>query len=356
MGNLTKNKKYWISLLKFISIFGVFLGHYFGLIKYSNSIDILNSRVEKFIKYFNVLFNESFYMLIFCFISGYLVYNYIDRINSIITLIKTILLRYLRLLFPLLLCTVFIYSTYSFFGINSSILSNIFKNKWIEGNSDFGFVSLFISCFRTIIVSDSTLASPLWMLSYIYRTNLLIYTYVYILTKNNNRLITISSLLLFVMISVLFNGKSIGLIMWVGFLYAMFEKKISSILLNLSINHSVCIIIILLFYDIISVFRDMSFIRLLSATYITILFSKIELSDSIKLLKKDFSYIFYIIHFPFIVSFAGFIIKKTNIDNIYINIFLPLLPTLCLCILFSILIDYIYNMLFYILKYKVFKI
>ena len=172
-------KKYWIAILKLISMLGVFLGHYFGLIKYSDSNVVINSNIGRFIKYFNVLFNENFYMLIFCFISGYLAYNYIDRITSLIILIKKVILRYLRFLLPLILCSFYIYIIYNCFGINTNVLRNTFENNWINGNYEKDLAILLVSCFKTIIISNYTIASPLWMLAYIYRTNVLIYIYIY---------------------------------------------------------------------------------------------------------------------------------------------------------------------------------
>lgn len=344
MGKISDNRKNWIILLKSISMLGVFLGHYFGLIKYSNSIEIINSNIGVFVKYFNVLFNEKFYMLAFCFISGYLSYNYSDRIISFTILIKKVILRYIRLLLPLILCSIFIYMIYNVFGINSDILHNIFDNYWICGNYEQNLEILFVSCFKTIITSDSTIASPLWMLSYIYRTNIYIY-----ISHKSNKLLSICLLLFLVLLTVLFN-RSIGLIMWVGFLFAKNEKIFTDLVSKYNIECSVLAFIILIVYDIITIFMDMFLVRLFFATCIVIMFSKINMPNVVGLFKMDISYIYYIIHFPIIISFTGLLIANTSSNSILVNILYPLLPTICLCLLSSVLINYVYNKVLLIIK------
>ena len=159
-------------------------------------------------------------------------------------------------------------------------------------------------------------------------------------------------MLFLVVLTVLFNGRGIGLIMWVGFLFAEHEQIFTDIVFKYNFKCSIIVFILLITYDIIVIFMDLSLFRLLFATSIAIMFSKIRIPNVQELLKIDISYICYIIHFPIILSFTGFVISKASIHCVFENILYPLLPTLCLCLLSAELINHIYNNILLINKYK----
>ena len=352
MNNVTNNKKYWIDFLKLISMFGVFFGHYFGLIKYSTSNEILNSRIGIFVKYFNILFNENYYMLIFCFVSGYLAYNNINKITDFNSLCNKVLSRYLRFLFPLILCSFYIYILYLLFGNNSFYLSIVFKNEWIIYNNSYKLVDLILSCFKTILISDTTIASPLWMLSNIYRTNILIYVFLY-LKRKLNKILIILCLIILLIFTILFNGRSIGLIIWIGFFYAHIEDKIQKLFFNFKFNSLILIILCLVIYDIISIIKDYAFVRLFIVLITVILFSFINFNIRIHgLISKNITFIFYIIHSPIICTFTGYLFKTCAFNNNnYVLFLVTFLPTFVFCTLSSILIELVqYKFKIYLIK------
>ena len=351
MNNTTKRKTYWISLLKFISMLGIFSGHYFGIVKYSSSDVVLKSEVFFVIKYFNLFFNENLFMLFFCFISGYLAYNNSDRIITIMSLVKKVVIRYFRFWIPIALCTIYIYLINLFFGSNILVLSSVFKNNWITPNENYSPFVLFISSFKTIIISDSTIASPLWMLAYIYRTNILLYVYIYIKNKFNN-IISLITLGIFIFLTILLNGRSIGLIIWIGFFYAQFEKVIIN-----NIHKYKTIFIILssssfIIYDLVSIIRDYFVLRLAVAIIFVTCFSNINFKKKIEhLLLNDISFIFFIIHFPIICSLTGYIVKILNINDINKLSIFPFIPTLVFCLFSSLILNVLYSKIISIFKF-----
>lgn len=192
-----------INGLKGLACIMVMLGHFIGIYKYAESFPVNSKFLQLFDMFLNSKFSfiidESFWVILFFFVSGYLVS--ISKIPNIKTLFFKSFSRFLRLGLPVLLACAIIFTIQKTFGFYTSETLNILENSFIQKHylSDFSLWQVIKSPVDVLILGETAFCSPYWVLREMYITSLIVYLFSFLKNKlNSNIFIFIWGMILFV--------------------------------------------------------------------------------------------------------------------------------------------------------------
>lgn len=180
---MSKERILWLDGLKFCAALGILTGHYWcAFYRFCNVKPDLNTFIVMiFNKPLSFAMNGTYFILIFCIMSGYLARQ--KKINSLKELLITILKRYLRFALSLMTVYLFIYLLSRLFGFYTAEVGDALSNEWLSKYYRTG-ISL-----REVIIYAFSLSpamnGPLWTLKYIFIGTCIVYVYNYFYMKWN---------------------------------------------------------------------------------------------------------------------------------------------------------------------------
>lgn len=182
----TRQYKTYISSLKGFACFFVMIGHYAGLVKYSQDLSESFS-VFVFLEKFRLdfLYDESFWLQLFFVASGYLLA--MSSIRNIRGFMVKSLTRFLRLALPILIANCIIIGIYFLIGFKNSETNILFQNEWFQNaySTDLDFFLLLKSPIDTLLLSKCYFNSTYWVLRDMFLASMVIYAFLYVKDKIN---------------------------------------------------------------------------------------------------------------------------------------------------------------------------
>lgn len=196
--NNGSHKKY-INGLKGFACIMVMAGHYIGLYGYAEKFPAGNALTELLGRLLdsdlNFIINESFWVVLFFVVSGYLVS--MSNIRSIKPLVRKSIMRFLRLGLPVLFAYAIIFLIYKTIGFHNSETLEFFENSFIQKSytGEYTFWDVIKSPFDVLIMGKTSLNSPFWVLREMLITSVIIYflTWLKNRIKNENIFVIILS-------------------------------------------------------------------------------------------------------------------------------------------------------------------
>lgn len=183
-----KNYKEYINGLKGFACLIVMIGHFVGIYKYAEYFPIQVSILDMFFNSkFDFLFDETFWVILFFVVSGYLVA--MSQIKDIKQLLKKCIQRFVRLGLPVFFASCLIWIVQESIGFYTSETANLFVNTWIQRNylQEITFLDIVLAPVNVLIFNRVELNSPYWMLRDIFFSSILIYTLTYIKNHFENK-------------------------------------------------------------------------------------------------------------------------------------------------------------------------
>lgn len=181
-----------INGLKGFACIMVMLGHFIGIYKYAESFPVESKFLQLFDAFLesklNFIIDETFWVILFFFVSGYLVS--LSKIPDIKSLFFKSFSRFLRLGLPILLACVIIFIIQKSFGFYSSETLPIFENRIIQKDylKIFSLWQVIKSPVDILILGKYDFCSPYWCLREIYVTSLLVYLFSFLKNKIDSNL------------------------------------------------------------------------------------------------------------------------------------------------------------------------
>ena len=193
----------------------VMLGHYLGLYKYADHFPVDNVVTRIFDKLLesdlNFIVNESFWVILFFVVSGYLVA--MTKIQDIKIFIKKSSMRFLRLGIPILCSMLMVFALYKVVGFHTVDTIGLFDNSFVQGayNDNFKIIEALLSPINVLILGKVSLNSPFWVLREMFFTSLIIYflQFLYCKIKKNSIFLSIVGVVFFtsmILSNVVFAG------------------------------------------------------------------------------------------------------------------------------------------------------
>lgn len=191
------------------------LGHYLGLYKYADHFPVDNVVTRIFDKLLesdlNFIVNESFWVILFFVVSGYLVA--MTKIQDIKIFIKKSSMRFLRLGIPILCSMLMVFALYKVVGFHTVDTIGLFDNSFVQGayNDNFKIIEALLSPINVLILGKVSLNSPFWVLREMFFTSLIIYflQFLYCKIKKNSIFLSIVGVVFFtsmILSNVVFAG------------------------------------------------------------------------------------------------------------------------------------------------------
>ena len=217
MNNTIQKRDYknYISGLKGFACIMVMIGHYLGLYKYADHFPADNIVTRLFDKLLEsdlkFTVNESFWVILFFVVSGYLVA--MSKISDIKIFIKKSSMRFFRLGIPILCSMLIVWALYKVVGFHTVETIGLFDSSFVQGayNDSFKFTEVLLSPINVLIFKKVSLNSPFWVLREMLFTSLIIYflQFLHCKIKNNSIFLTIVGVVFFasmILSNVVFAG------------------------------------------------------------------------------------------------------------------------------------------------------
>ncbi len=223
----------------------VFLGHYLGIYKYAESffppfryIDYIQESS------FSFIIDEGFWLHLFFVVSGYLVYK--SKISDSKDLFTKIVSRFFRFLIPIFFVYIIIYAIYILIGFHSNETTFLFQCNWYQKlfyTDEYTVKDILLSPISTLILGNSQLNGPYWVLPMMFFSSSFIYLIKLIISifnsKHKDEITFVSSTFLILLSSAVFPIFSAHLI---GVLVSILDNKF--IRNKKFYTSSICIIIV----------------------------------------------------------------------------------------------------------------
>lgn len=319
----------------------VFVGHYLGIYKYSQSfcpsihiIDVVNGSV------FSFLIDEGFWVHLFFVISGYIAAK--QNISDISKLWSNVIKRFFRLAIPVFFSCLIIFLIYISIGFHNQDTSCLFVCTWYQQlfyNTDISIIDVLLSPYKVIILGDNTINGPYWVLPMMFISSSIIYliNYSSIKFKSSHleKIIILLEIIIIIAFAYVFPIMSAHMI---GKLASDYESSfdqnilfcsislvgiaIASLFLPARINESLCFAIIILLIPHINLIN--SFLSGITFQFF-----------------GNISWGIYSFHWPIIYSVGALSIlyfsRDNNLITAYVVSFLIVsLTTICFSIIFNI--------------------
>ncbi len=171
----------YINGLKGFACFMVMLGHFIGIYKYSESFPAASKFLNLFDTFLgsklNFIIDETFWVILFFFVSGYLVS--FSKIPDLKTFIFKSFSRFLRLGLPIFFACAIIFVIQKTFGFYNSETLNIFECTFIQNPylNDFSLWQVIRSPIDVLFLNKTYFCSPYWVLREMFITSLIIYLF-----------------------------------------------------------------------------------------------------------------------------------------------------------------------------------
>lgn len=338
-------KKYCIEGLRILACFGVFLCHFKGAFFYN-----LNSYLFTHTPLKIMVSGNTFVRIMFV-ISGFVLgYKYINKQNSQSIILSDIVKRYFRLM-PLIL----VINLFVFLLMRLNLLYNI-EVSVLTGSEEFlGLFNNFIpdlsQCLKealwtTYILGGNAYNGPMWTMVYEYLGSLLVLIVMALTQKRMHRII------FYIVFLLGFSNYYCYFVLGMVICEIYNSTKIQHIIVK---KHYSTFAMLLLSFSLVSMMGggeiDKSkYNRILFAVLIIIMmisllnnnFIERILSNKFVLKAGSYSYAFYLIHWPIIMSFSCWFYKKTLNYGRFVNIGANFAISLILICVFSmVLTEYI---------------
>ena len=184
----SRNYKGYIQGLKGFACLMVMLGHYIGLYKYADNLSFSWPLADWFLSSpIKFLLNESFWVVLFWVVSGYLVA--MSRVDSLKKLAVKAVSRFLRLGLPILVACLIIYVIGVTVGFHTTASSSLFENEFIQRYYTTG-ISIWDalkSPIDILLLGNASLNSPYWVLKDMFISSLVIYGLTYLRSRIWNK-------------------------------------------------------------------------------------------------------------------------------------------------------------------------
>ena len=175
----SKSKTAYINGLKGFACIMVMLGHFIGIYKYAESFPADSKALQLFDVFLNsklgFLLDESFWVILFFFVSGYLVS--FSKISDITDFIYKSVMRFVRLALPILFASIIIFVIQESIGFHTvqtvGIFESLFVQKYYSGSIPLW--QALKSPVDVLIFGKSPLCSPYWVLREMLISSILIY-------------------------------------------------------------------------------------------------------------------------------------------------------------------------------------
>lgn len=220
-----KQYKQYINGLKGMACILIMLGHYLGLYKYAQQftprfplLDTLLSSPLSF------LFDEGYWLYLFFVISGYLVAQ--SMIGSIKQIVHKSIGRFFRFGFPILFSYLVIYIIYCFCGFHATDTLELFQCDWFQKyySGSYSIFDVIIGPIKVLVLGESTLNSPYWVLQKMLIASMLIYIIRYLCNKTYelHPSLCFSVLILITCVSIVISQIITACL--IGMLIALYER------------------------------------------------------------------------------------------------------------------------------------
>lgn len=323
----------YITGLKGVACVMIMLCHYLGVYKYSEKFftnytffdKILSSRLS-------FVFDESFWLILFFIISGYLL-SFKD-INKFIDIIKNSALRFLRLGLPIFFSSFIIYFLFLIFGHNNELTTSLFINTWFQNHFGITLLDVFLSPVRVLLLGNSIINTPYWVLREMFISSVFIYILNYlkkILSFNNFFVICI--LLFF--INYFFKSTVIISCLF-GYFFSLFINNYKK--LNIEVKCYVYFLLSFIFLILGKSVLNCFFFSILLFIIPKIKFLNKIFSSKICFFLGNISWGIYSFHWPLYCSFGSWLLLKQIFK---MNILFPL--SILLSIIFVLLLSCLYH-------------
>ena len=181
-----------INGLKGLACLMVMFGHFIGLYKYAESFPTSSRFLQIFDTFLdsklNFIIDESFWVILFFFVSGYLVS--ISKIPDIKNFFFKSFSRFLRLGLPILTACAIIFIIQKTIGFHNSETVSIFESSFIQKpySDNFSFWQVIKSPIDVLFLKKTAFCSPYWVLREMFITSVTIYFFSFLKHKINNTL------------------------------------------------------------------------------------------------------------------------------------------------------------------------
>lgn len=179
-----RKRKVWLDNIKLIACLAVFWGHFYNSFYGQLQDQSFLTSADKFLIFlslhvFNFMFNGSWWVLVFCIISGWLAWK--KEIDSIYKLAKTLLHRYLRFVIPVLAANIFVIIISKTIGFHSAEVGKALNNVWLASNYENAPQAAHV--LKSALLMSNEFVGPLWVLPYIFIGTCALYCWKYLAGK-----------------------------------------------------------------------------------------------------------------------------------------------------------------------------
>lgn len=197
---LAKTREYqkYLQGYKGLACMLIMLMHYLGLYKYSHGFEpkfvivdmILDSKLD-------FVLNEGFWLYGFFVISGYLVAR--SSIDSFMDIIKKAFTRFLRFALPIIFSYFVIFIVYKCIGFHNAETIQLFDCGWYQSyfDSTYTILDVLKGPFDVLILANTSLNAPYWVLKSMFFSSILIYCLKYVYSKLNQKHEAVCFIILF---------------------------------------------------------------------------------------------------------------------------------------------------------------
>ena len=180
----------YINGLKGLLCFMIMIGHFLGVYKYAESFSDHIWSLDRFLDSFlSFLLDESWWLIAFYVISGYLIYIS-SKPNTLMDTIRLSVIRFFRLAVPSFFSCFVIYCIYILIGWHHKETAGIFTNSWLQERfyqGQYSIWNVLRSPVDLFFTADTTFNNPYWTLRWFLYSAICIYILKYLCTKINNK-------------------------------------------------------------------------------------------------------------------------------------------------------------------------